>query len=455
MNTVTMKLLESIRDNGGTPYIVGGYVRDLVMGKNPKDIDVEVFNMTPETLQGVITAFVPPNQVGMSFGIIKADLRPLGGDEIDFSMPRRESKQGQGHKGFMVEFGNDITPLEASLRRDFTFNAMFMNPFTGEIVDLHGGMNDIKNKIIRHTSEHFSEDPLRVLRGIQFAARFGFTMAPETIQLCYSIRNQFASLAKERIFEEFNKMLMKGKYISSAFSLLIDTGWIENFPVLRAMNNTQQDLEWHPEGNVFAHTGHVCDAAAEIAERENLSHDEKIILMYSALLHDAGKPSTTEHRDNRIISHGHESAGVDEARKFFDQINPPDFLVENVLPLIGNHLAHIQDVNSKTVRRLAVRISPSNIRMLCHLIEADFSGRPPLPKGLPVSAKRMLDIADGLHIQNNKPSPLVLGRHLLHAIQPGPELGKVLKIAFEAQLDGAFDTTESGIDYLKGMGYNL
>ena len=253
LKVATIQLLCSISRAGGTPYLVGGCVRDYVMGITPKDIDVEVYGMSYNTLLAVVAEY-KPKVVGESFGVIKVDLRPWGGDELDLSLPRRDSKNGVGHKGFNIEFSSDMTLEEASARRDFTMNSMAMNPFTGEIIDPWGGLQDIKKNIIRHTSDSFSDDPLRVLRLMQFVGRFGFDVDYQTLWQCCRLRCEFNTLPRERIKEEFDKLFLKGRYIKLGLEVLNATGWLSCFPELFAMWGLPQDHTWHPEGCVWTHT---------------------------------------------------------------------------------------------------------------------------------------------------------------------------------------------------------
>ena len=180
--------LKTLRSAGGRPHLTGGCVRDWQWGLEPKDFDIEVFGLDYESMGRALAPFGPTDLVGRSFGVLK--LR-LDGLEYDFSLPRRESKTGAGHRGFVIAPDPSLTEAEAAARRDFTINSLAYDPLTDRLIDPHGGVADLKKKILRHTSEAFAEDPLRVLRAMQLAARFDLTMVPETVALCRSIRDSF------------------------------------------------------------------------------------------------------------------------------------------------------------------------------------------------------------------------------------------------------------------------
>ena len=180
---MAIKIAEGARDLGGCAYFVGGYVRDLILGDTGKDLDVEVHGLTPDRLKGLLDSLGQRLDIGESFGIFG-----LRGYSIDIAMPRKESCRGKGHRDFDVFVDPHIGTLGAAKRRDFTVNAMMQNILTGEIIDHFGGREDLKKGIIRHVNdESFAEDPLRVLRGAQFAARFEFRIAEETKALWISL----------------------------------------------------------------------------------------------------------------------------------------------------------------------------------------------------------------------------------------------------------------------------
>ncbi|HEU5101327.1 MAG TPA: HD domain-containing protein [Roseiflexaceae bacterium] len=238
-------ILQAIQSAGGRPLIVGGAVRDWLMGNEVKDFDIEVYGISIERLFDLLASFGRVDAVGRSFGILK--MRMPYGHELDISLPRRESKVGAGHRGFLAEPDPTMTPREAAARRDFTWNALALTP-EGELLDFFGGAADLSAGIIRHTTEAFAEDPLRVLRAMQFAARFDMRLAPETAALSRTLLPEAATLASERLWGEWQKWALKGRKPSAGLRVLAETGWLSLYPELEALIGCPQDPVWHPEG---------------------------------------------------------------------------------------------------------------------------------------------------------------------------------------------------------------
>ena len=527
VSSTLQNILNTFVSNDKRARIVGGSVRDALQGMVPKDIDVEVYGTSYDDLVSMLSSFGQIDVVGKSFGVIK--FRDEEGNDFDFSIPRRENKKGVGHKGFKVSFDPTITPKEAASRRDFTINALAYDPISQEIHDYYNGVNDLESKILRHTSPAFAEDPLRVLRGMQFAARFGMDMAPETAELCqnmikdydaerpamiehyvnggrqemiehfreereekiaqYMMENPNASpkdaekrfpdnaeklfpqdpeqmfakdihssLALERISEEWMKLATKGKYPGRVLQILQDTGWIQFYPELSAIIGVPQDSEWHPEGEVGVHTAHVMDAAAEIADRDGLQGDDRAVLIFAAMGHDLAKATTTEQREKggklRWTAHGHEEASGPVAEQLLKSMGIKSDIIQRVRPIIERHLEHIRfdpdKVTPGQVRQLADAIHPGTIEELAKLMEADSSGRPPLPKGLPEQARLMLEYARQDGSNAGKPESLVQGRDVMPYFQGkgGPHIGTATKDAYQAQIKGKFTTVEEARNWL-------
>lgn len=449
-----VEIIERLSSMGKTALVVGGAVRDAMLGKNPKDIDIEVYGMNYEDLQKVLDEFGTTNLVGKSFGIIK--FTDELGNEYDFSLPRKESKIGVGHKDFEVHVDASMTPKEAAARRDFTWNGLAYNPITKEIHDYYGGVKDLKDGILRHTSEQFGEDPLRILRAMQFQARMGMDIAPETIELMRGMvaNGDLDNLSKERVSEEWMKWATKGVYPSKMLDFIHQIGLDEKLPFIATLKGTPQDPIWHPEGDVEIHTGHVMDAAAKIADREGLTGDDRAVLIFSALLHDFAKPPTTktEMKDGveRITSRGHEQAGGPFAKEFLNTIGVKKSIIDKVVPIVENHLQHvniasIQDVRGQdsATRKLAKRLGPATIDELLNLVEADASGRPPLAKGMPASGRILQEVSSRVGVEKGKQEDILMGRHLLDmGFSPGTEMGRILNKARVAQEDGLFTDIE-------------
>ena len=276
------------------------------MGVAPKDLDIEVFGISYTDLAKILKTHGKANLVGRSFGVIKLTLP--SGNTYDFTIPRRDSKTAPGHKGFEIAFDPNLTLKEAAARRDFTINALMFHIVTGELFDFFGGREDIEHKVLRHTTEAFIEDPLRVLRGMQFAARFDLMAAPETIALSARIAPSYSELSIERVREEWFKWAAKSLKPSAGLHFLAQTGWIQHFPEIQALQSTPQDPQWHPEGSVWNHTVHVCDAMLELPEWRQADETTRIVLLLAALTHDLGKPQTTQQAikegQMRIVSPG-------------------------------------------------------------------------------------------------------------------------------------------------------
>ena len=426
---------------GGRALLVGGCVRDTLLGSCPRDFDVEVYGIPPARLLDILSQRFSVALVGEAFGVVKIEEFP-----IDVSIPRRESKRGEGHRGFEIFSDAEMTPQEAAARRDFTINAMAIDPLTHELLDPFGGHGDLERRILQHTSSKFGEDPLRVLRGLQLIGRFNLTPDAETVEIANRLFKEYQTLPNERIWAEWFKWAGQSTHPALGLRWLQQTQWIRAYPELVALDGCPQDPRWHPEGDVWTHTLHVTDEAARIGERGHLPLEDRAVLVLAALCHDLGKPATTEVTPHGVRSRGHARAKAIYIQ-FLERLGAPPKYVERVVALCLYHLTHIDFTGSpRHVRRLALSLSTAGetIKMLCRLVEADNSGRPPLPKKLPDTMKQIEIMAKGLNLESAAPQPVLLGRHLLElGFQPGPQMGQILKSAFEAQLDGQFETLES------------
>ncbi len=450
-----LSALRALRAAGGRPHLAGGCVRDWLLGLEPKDFDVEVFGTDFETMQRALAPFGPTDVVGRSFGVLKVR---IGGVEYDFSLPRRESKTGAGHRGFAVEPEPGLSGADAAARRDFTINAIAYDPFGERVIDPHGGERDLRAGVLRHTSAAFVEDPLRVLRAFQFAARFDLKLAPETAALCRSIKSTYRELPFERVWGEWDKWCTKAKKPSAGLAVLQQTGWYTFFPEISALDGLQQEPDWHPEGDVFVHTGLCLDALVGLPAWLDGDARTRRVLALAVLAHDFGKATTTHQAERRgrlrWISPGHEAAGAPLTESFLQRIGAPHDLVESVRPLVAHHLAHHQGqelIRDTTVRRLARKIAPASLEELIAVMTADHLGRPPLVSQ--EALRRIHDlrnVAQRLAIEREAPKPIVLGRHLIAlGVKPGPHFKPALEAAFESQLDGAFYDEAGGVEWMK------
>jgi tRNA nucleotidyltransferase (CCA-adding enzyme) len=440
----------------GRPLLVGGCVRDWLAGLEPKDFDIEVYGLSWEGLEAVLRPFGPVQMVGRSFGVMKLK---LGHEYHDFSLPRRESKLGRGHRGFQIEADPDLSEAEAAARRDFTINALMVEPLNGRIIDHFAGQEDLQNGILRHTGPAFAEDPLRVLRGFQLAGRFALTMAPETVRLCRSIVEDYRTLPVERVWAEWEKWAVQSTRPSCGLDVLRATGWIVHFPEIAALEGVPQDPEWHPEGDVLTHTTHCLDALMRAPHWRHTHPFHRRIQALAVLVHDCGKAATTARgeRQGRIrwVSPRHDAVGGPLAAQFLERIGAPRVLVETIPPLVEQHLFHLSwtgdGPSPSSIRRLARRLAPATIEQLCRVMEADSRGRPPLDPAETEERIRVLARAsEQMQLEEQGPRPLLKGRHLMAlGMQPGTTFGPILKEAFEAQLDGAFEDTQGALEWAR------
>uniref|UniRef100_A0A832MM75 Polynucleotide adenylyltransferase n=1 Tax=Eiseniibacteriota bacterium TaxID=2212470 RepID=A0A832MM75_UNCEI len=423
-------------------YLVGGWVRDALLGRPLEDVDLEVFGVGEQELAAALSRWGRVDAVGRSFGVLK--LTTGERRRVDVTLPRRDSKVRPGHRGFVVEVDPGLEPREAAARRDFTINAMMWDPRERRLLDFFGGRADLEARVLRHTSDAFAEDPLRVLRGMQLAGRFGLEAHPATLALARAIAPAHGELAGERVWGEWAKWAAHSVRPSAGLRLLRDSGWLAHYPELSDLEATPQDPAWHPEGDVWTHTCLALDALAARPDFAALPEADRVAYAFAVLLHDVGKPLVTreEERDGRrrIVSPGHEAAAEPRVASFLARIHAPAALRERVWPLVREHLVHLHGVSDRSVRRLARRLHPETIEGLARVIRADADGRPPRPGGDPDGLREILARAAALDVAARAPRPILRGRHLLaRGLAPGPALGALLDEAFEAQLNGAFD----------------
>lgn len=469
-------IIQAIEQAGGTCYLVGGSVRDLLMERVVKDtrvhdtcikdIDIEVHQMSMQALESLLQRFEGVSLVGKQFGVLKLHNQQL---DIDWSLPRRDSK---GRKPTIV-VDPDMTIQEASKRRDVTINAMAINLHTLletnprdvsqiEVLDFYGGLDDLKKRVLRAVdSTLFLDDPLRFYRVMQFVSRFEMTPDEELTGVCQGIdfKGEGGELARERIYEEIKKMLLKSKRPSLGFRWVASIGVLSDvFPELAALVDIDQRTDYHPEGNVFEHTMQSLDASAEMAYADE---KEKLICMLGVLCHDLGKAVTEQEGRG---ARGHDVAGVGVTKIFLKRFTWDSFLINAVCKLVRYHRAPLllveQASTIKAYKRLALKLAPEvNFTQLYLVAWADVRGRnkdghEPLKHGLKdndETLQQFLDNVKKADVVHGPEEPILQGRDLLDVIKPGPEMGRLLKCAYDIQIEeGLRDKEELKKRVLKG-----
>ena len=438
-----MEIAKEIDELGGKAFLVGGSVRDMLLGKKPtKDLDIEVYGMEPGQIQEIVEKHGKVMDVGKSFGVLKYYDGTL---EIDFSLPRKDSKIGQGHRGFAVDTDPFMDIKEAAGRRDFTINSMLYDPIDEVLIDCFNGLDDLKKGVLRVVDKKsFAEDPLRVMRGIQFIARFDLAVDLKSFSLMQKTVPSLAELPKERIQEEWKKLLLKAMKPSLGLKTMLDLGIIERYyPELFKLTDTEQDHLWHPEGNVWVHTLLCMNAGAQIVHREHLRVREAFVIMLSILCHDLGKPETTIKKGDRISTPVHESVGEKPTRAFLNQIGTDNETKRKVIPLVKNHLAPFSfyeaefqkgdKITDGAIRRLARRLYPATIYELTLVAEADYMGKGTRLHDQDKNFKSgawLIKRSQELKVDRDKPENIIEGKDLIAmGFSPDKIFGRLIQTA--------------------------
>ena len=439
---LALAVAHAARARGGRALVVGGFVRDRLLGRASKDLDLEVFGVPESALPAMLGAIGRVEPVGRAFPVYK-----LG--PIDVALPRRESKSGRGHTAFTVQGDPTMSFADAARRRDFTMNAISWDPLTDEFVDPFDGRADIGARRLRVVDPAtFADDSLRVLRALQFAARFEATLDDEAAAICRAIR--LDDLPAERLWGEFEKLLLVAERPSIGFALARSLGVVEQMlPEMVPLYDCPQDPEWHPEGDVWTHTLMVIDEARR--RNADLDRPRLATIMLSAVCHDLGKPATTAVIDGRWRSPGHEAAGVAPATQLLDRFNINTLdgfdVRRQVLAITAEHLRPSAFFKAKDTvrdgafRRLAARV---DLELLVRFGRADCHGR---SGTFDCSAMDwFLERARALGVEHAAPKPILLGRHLLDlGVPPGPRMGEILRAVYERQLDGAVSSLDDAL----------
>jgi len=456
ISNAVIKLCEAVKQKGGRALLVGGWVRDFVREPgvvNSVDYDIEVYGLEAQVLRSLMDAHGKVDAVGEAFTVYKVRLRDRELRKsfvVDVSLPRRESKTGRGHRGFVIEGDPWMRVEEAARRRDFTINAMMYDPLVDEILDPYGGREDVARGIIRVVDPNtFVEDSLRVLRAMQFAARFEYSIDPATIQLCRSI--DLSDLPAERTWAEVEKWLLQSRRPSIGLRAARDLGITEKlWPEIHALIGCPQDPIAHPEGDVFIHTGMVLDEARKLID--DLPRPKRIAVMLAALCHDMAKPHATKVESGRIKARDHETMGVTITNQFLEGLNL--FTLDNydarqqTLALVEHHAVPHQwfktpeAVTDGMFRRLAMK---AELDLLYRVARADCLGR----KGdfKPEAEEWFIARVRELGVEESAPKSLLMGRHVLDlGLHPGPRVGAIIWAVYEMQLDGEVVTLDDAIE---------
>jgi tRNA nucleotidyltransferase (CCA-adding enzyme) len=445
-----VRLFQHLSEHGIKPILVGGFVRDAFTGHSTHDIDIELYGVTSiESLETLLHPFGKLNLVGKSFGVLKLSYE---GYLIDFSPPRSESKAGFGHKGFEMQWYSELDFTTAARRRDFTINAIGYDPLSDTLLDPFGGREDLNQKRLRCVDpETFTDDPLRVLRAVQFAARYELTCDNQLLDLCRDMIMQGAldELPKERIYEELKKLLLLSARPSLGMTLLQEMGGLSFFSPLDKLDSTPQDSASHPEGSVWVHTLMTLDVMASM---RNGDQKKDITLMIAALLHDIGKPDTTIDPNGSLNAPKHAEKGVEIAKEWLDRITEDKALISSVLPLIHYHgwprKLYRTHAKESEILRLSTKVTIDDLIILA---KADFFGRSfngPIPEHFD-AGDWLYEHAGALGVLHNPPAPLLMGRDLIGlGLSPSEKFKSILESAFNAQLNQEFSTREGALAWV-------
>lgn len=448
------KLAYRVAELGGRAYMVGGAVRDEIMKRPIKDVDIEVHGISGAVLEAVLKELGKPLRFGSAFGVYS-----LAGHQIDIALPRSERKAGNGHRDFEIEIDPFIGIKEAARRRDFTMNALLKDILSGEIADPYGGTEDIKNRIIRHIDDKkFGEDPLRALRAAQFRSRFGFQVAPSTISICRAL--DLRNLSAERVEMEMKKALLESRRPSEFFECLREMGQLGYwFKELEQLIGLEQNPEFHPEGDVWTHTMMVLDRAAQF--RPYVSDPYAFMLL--ALTHDFGKITTTEFVNGAIHAYGHELQGAEIAERFLDRVCHGSDIKKYIANMIPNHMRPNKIAESRSAVKKTNHLF-DNVLAPSDLIYFAICDKPKLPYVLQSQDKDSIKVEmdkgiekelftttenereqeridflfDRLEVyRETMAKPYVTGKDLIiNGVMPGEDFGMILEYAHKLRLAG-------------------
>lgn len=431
---LTGSIIEAIHKAGGTVIAIGGAVRDGFLGKKIKDLDCEVYNLSLDSLENILKKFGPVRTVGKAFGVLRVD-----GLDVDWSLPRADA---QGRRPEVV-INQSMAYYDACKRRDLTINAIGIDMMAGTLIDPCNGLADLYAGLLRSPDlTQFSADPLRLYRVMQFVSRFAMRVDSALSAVCEAM--DVSTVSRERIEQEWAKMLLRSARPSLGIRWLASINRLRDlFPEIYALINVPQRADYHPEGDVFEHTMQVLDAAVahlHLCESEL----EKRQLLYAALCHDMGKPSTTVWDQNRWRSPRHAEAGVAVARIFLKRITRENHLTKAVLALVEHHMVPGDYVRNNAsdgaYKNLALKLYPTtSLRMLTTLSYADRAGRNSDGTGLPLGEDDPSITAFKMRVEQlalwQKPEASVLtGNDIIELGISGPQVGVLLRRVYAYQI---------------------
>ena len=445
-----ISVIRTLRERGHKAYLVGGCVRDLLLGREPADYDVttdalpeEVMRIFPETYAvgaqfGVVLVPAPEEDVASNVSTETAVFSPKG-NVVEVATFRCDIGYSDGRHPDEVRFSKD--PREDVERRDFTINGLLLDPLTNEVLDYVGGRKDLDAGIIRTIGDpekRFSEDKLRMLRAVRFAARFGYAIEPKTFQAVRKLAPQIHQVSRERVRDELSKMLIES-HARQAFLLLDETGLLhEVLPEIEAMKGVEQPPQFHPEGDVFVHTLLLLD---------KLPHPCPVTLAWGALLHDVGKPPTFRVAPDRIRFDGHVDVGVKMAEEICERLRFSNDDIRQILALVDNHMrfAHVQQMKESTFKRF-VRMPRFDEHLELHRMDCLSS------HGDLTSYNFTREKMNAMPPAAMRPAPLVTGDDLISSgYAPGPQFKEILSAVEDGQLEGRLRNKEEALTFVNSQ----
>lgn len=417
-------IVEPLQQVGWSWRIVGGAVRDILLDRTVHDIDIDVVAPSLAALESVYRADAPQGAVGGDHPVIRVR---SGAVSVDVSLAR----------------AGDVT--EAAAFRDLTINAMAVLP-DGSLIDPFDGVADMQHGVLRHIGTAFADDPLRVLRLMRFAGQYNFRVAPETLAHAQAVVDRITQIPIERVWHEW-RLFALAPHPWAGLMVLYATGWLRHYPMLVALMGCAQDFIHHPEGDAWIHTLYVCEGA--VARRGDLESEQVLILSLAAICHDLGKPTTSYVENGRIHCPTHAAAGVPFTIDFLRLLGAPEKYVAPVCALVREHMAaNDGPASPRFVRRLAHRLAPATMDLWARLVAADSSGRPPLPYKEPGAP--FMALAAALGTTQQPIAPLLNGNDVLALrIAAGPRVKELLRIAYDAQLDGVYETRADALQWMQ------